>query len=137
LRRPTVAVLATDPLAERNDPRVMVVADNAALLAQLRRTIVDEHLTPLMAGIRARVHLGRRTLWGSLASGAAHGLARLAGSVPGQVLPMIDDVLGAFDVADLVDVRVEVPGRLRIDRRTCCLAFTLPEPKICAGCCIR
>jgi hypothetical protein len=22
-------------------------------------------------------------------------------------------------------------------RKTCCLAFTLPQPKICAGCCIK
>ena len=28
-------------------------------------------------------------------------------------------------------------GSLHIARRTCCLAFTLPEPKVCRGCCIR
>jgi ferric iron reductase protein FhuF len=58
--------------------------------------------------------------------------------VPGPVLPLIDEVLTALGVADLVDVTVDPStGALSIARRTCCLAFTLPKPKICTGCCIR
>jgi ferric iron reductase protein FhuF len=40
-------------------------------------------------------------------------------------------------VADLVEL---VPGRggePTVQRRTCCLAFTLPSPKVCQGCCVR
>ncbi len=138
LHRPTLAVLASDPLATTGDPRVVVCDDDAGLLTHLRTALIDEHLEPLMAGIRGQVHLGTRTLWGSLASGVAHGLARAADSVPGPILGTIDQVLRALDVADLVDVRVDgTAGQLHIERRTCCLAFTLPEPKVCTGCCIR
>jgi hypothetical protein len=149
LHRPTLAVLASDPLARYPRPGIVVCADDAALLAELRRVVVDEHLTPLMDAIRERVHLGRRTLWGSLASGVAHGFARAADTIwprwnaaanarPAPVLAMIDEMLRAFDVADLVDVRFDpATAKLAIDRRTCCLAFTLPKPKICTGCCIR
>jgi hypothetical protein len=28
-------------------------------------------------------------------------------------------------------------GEPTVQRKTCCLAFTLSEPKICKGCCIR
>jgi hypothetical protein len=139
LRRPAVAVLPGDPLAaQTGNPSIVVCADDAALLRELRRALVDEHLEPLMAGIRDRVHLGRRTLWGSLASGAAHALARAADSVPGPILPTINEVLAALGVEDLVDITSDpATGALSIARRTCCLAFTLPEPKVCGGCCIR
>jgi hypothetical protein len=139
LRRPFVAVLEGDPLAAvARRPGVLVAADDQALLAELRRALVDDHLEALMAGIRGRVHLGKRTLWGSLASGVAHALSRAADSVPGPILPLIDEVLTALGVADLVDITTDpATGGLHIARRTCCLAFTLPEPKVCRGCCIR
>jgi hypothetical protein len=146
LHRPTVAVLPGDPLAAFAVPgrrsrqhglRVMVCEDDAALRREMRRALVDDHLEPLMDGIRERVHLGRRTLWGSLASGAAHALAKADDVVPGPILPVIDEVLTELGVADLVEVSVDpASGALSIARRTCCLAFTLPEPKICTGCCI-
>jgi hypothetical protein len=138
LRRPFVAMLATDPLAGTARPGVLVRADEKALLDELKRALVSDHLDALMAGIRSRVHLGKRTLWGSLASGVAHALYRAADSVPGPILPTIDTVLGALGIDDLVDITTDpATGGLHIARRTCCLAFTLPEPKVCRGCCIR
>jgi hypothetical protein len=136
LRQPFVAVLESDQLGPR--PGVLVRNDDAALLRELKRAVVDDHLEPLMAGIRSRAHIGKRTLWGSLASGVAHALYRAADSVPGPILPLIDDVLTALGVEDLVDITTDpATGGLHIARRTCCLAFTLPEPKVCRGCCIR
>jgi hypothetical protein len=138
LRRPFVAMLPGDPLAGPARPGVLVRADDRALLDELKRALIDDHLEALMSGIRGRVRLGRRTLWGSLASGVAHALYRAADSVPGPILPLIDDVLTALDIADLVDITTDpATGGLHIARRTCCLAFTLPEPKVCRGCCIR
>jgi hypothetical protein len=138
LRRPFVAVLPGDPLAGAARPGMLVRADEEALLDELRRALVDDHLDALMDGIRGRVHLGKRTLWGSLASGVAHALYRAADSVPGPVLPLIDTVLTALKIDDLVDITADpATGGLHIARRTCCLAFTLPEPKVCRGCCIR
>jgi hypothetical protein len=138
LRRPFVAVLDTDPLAGTDRPGILVRSGEKALLDELKRALVDDHLDALMAGIRSRVHLGKRTLWGSLASGVAHALYRAADSVPGPILPTIDTVLTALGIEDLVDITTDpATGGLHIARRTCCLAFTLPEPKVCRGCCIR
>jgi hypothetical protein len=135
-----VAVSSADPLAIGvPGARVRVVADDGALLAQLRASLMDEHLSPMLDGIRARVHLGRRTLWGSLASGIAYGMSRAADFVPAPVLPTTNEILTALGLDDLVELAPRQDGRpgLEVQRRTCCLAFTLPEPKICSGCCIR
>jgi hypothetical protein len=136
-----VAVLPTDPILLHGAGRgIRVVPDEAALLDELRATLVDEHLTPLLAQIRSRRHVGRRTLWGSLASGVAHGLSRAADVIPGSTMATAVQVLDRLGVADLVELS-ERPGGagLTVQRRTCCLAFTLPEQcrRICTGCCIR
>jgi hypothetical protein len=137
-----VAVLPSDPLAAlsrtaRRAMGVTVAADDEALLAALRTSLMDEHLDPMLEGIRSRLHLGRRTLWGSLASGIAHGLSRAADVLPGSTLQTATEILGTLGVDDLVDLSWRPDGGLDVQRRTCCLAFTLPEPRICTGCCIR
>jgi hypothetical protein len=139
-----VAVLPSDPLAlgtraTRPGAEVRVVPDEDALLAELRTSLVDEHLAPLLDNVRRGLHIGSRTFWGSFASGVAHGLSRAADVVPGTTLDTAESVLGALGVRDLVDLGPRDGGRagLSVQRRTCCLAFTLPEPKICSGCCIR
>lgn len=136
-----VAVLPSDPLAVtgRAAPGIVVVPDEDALLAHLRDAIMTDHLAPILENIKARLHLGRRTLWGSLASGVAHGLSRAADVVPGPTLATAQKMLGALGIDDLVDLdqRDDGGAGLRVQRRTCCLAFTLPQPKICTGCCIR
>lgn len=132
-----VAVLPEDPLAQL-DPGVRVVPDDAALLAAMRESLKDDHLTPLLDQITDRVRIGRRTLWGSLASGVAHALSRSAPVIPGPTVDTAGRILAALGVDDLVDLAPRENGApgLEIQRRTCCLAFTLPEPKICTGCCI-
>jgi hypothetical protein len=140
-----VAVLPSDPLATAGQRAagVRVVADSDALLRDLRESMMDEHLAPIVEQIWATRHIGRRTLWGSVASGVAHGFSRsadvIAGSAPGSTLEMASRVLTALGLGDLVDL---VPAHddgsgLSVRRRTCCLAFTLPHPKVCADCCIR
>lgn len=138
LNRPVIALLSDDPLAIAGAPHIKVCANDAALRSELRHSLLNEHLDPLLDAIQRRVRLGRRGLLGSLASGVAHALVRTAGSVPGPIADTIDEVLGALGIADLVDVQPDpVTGIPYVKRRTCCLAFTLPEPKICTGCCIR
>jgi ferric iron reductase protein FhuF len=119
-RQPFVRLGLRDPL---------VVED--ASLATLRSSVLDEHLLPMIEQIQAHVHLGTRTLLGSVASGTAYALSRagLAGQAP--------EVLAAFGVEDLVELTPLADGQARIHRKTCCLAFTLPTPKVCSGCCIR
>jgi hypothetical protein len=132
-----VAVLPADPLALSGLPQVRVVADEQALLAEFRRTLLDEHLTPLLNAIHARVRLGTRTLLGSLSSGVAYGVLRSADALPGRSAETIDRLLEALGVADLIELVPDRSGKLDVQRRTCCLAFTLPQPKVCRGCCIK
>ncbi|MEV6303870.1 hypothetical protein AB0M02_31000 [Actinoplanes sp. NPDC051861] len=132
-----VAVLPSDPLALSGLPQVRVVADEDALLAEFRRAILDEHLTPLLEAIHGRVRLGKRTLLGSLASGIAYGVLRSADVLPGSSAESIDRLLGTLGVRDLIELYSGRGGKLDVRRKTCCLAFTLPQPKVCPGCCIK
>ena len=137
VHRPEVAVLASDPMAADPATGIRVVPDDEALLRVLRESLLDQHLVPIMDNIRALLHVGRRTLMGSVASGVAYGVSRAAGVLPGSALETADRVLATLGVADLVDLSPHAGGGITVQRKTCCLAFTLPEPKICSGCCIR
>jgi len=132
-----VAVLPSDPLALSGLPNVKVVADETQLLAELRAALLDAHLSPLLDQIRGRVRLGARTLLGSLASGVASAVLRSADVVPGSSVENVGTLLSALGVGDLIELVPAVGGVLTVQRRTCCLAFTLPEPRLCAGCCIK
>jgi hypothetical protein len=135
-----VAMLPTDPLLPPGPRRgIRVVPHEAALLDELRTALMDEHLTPVLGHIRRRTHLGRRSLWGSLASGVAHGLSRAADVIPGPTAAVVDRVLASLRIGDLVEIaQRDGSAELSVQRRTCCLAFTLPEPhrRVCSGCCI-
>lgn len=137
LRRPAVTVLAGDPIAAGYVEGLRVVRDETELLKILRTELIDRHLSPLVDRMRERVHIGRRTLMGSLASAVAHGLSRAADALPGSALDLANTLLSTLDVEDLVELTPRPSGELEIQRRTCCLAFTLPQPKVCAGCVIR
>ncbi|SBT49374.1 IucA/IucC family C-terminal-domain containing protein [Micromonospora auratinigra] len=138
LRRSTpVAVLPTDPLAPTGHPDVRVVADEAALLGALRATLLDAHFAPLIAAIQTDVRLGTRTLLGSVASGIAHGILRASDALPGSATEAVGTLLGTLDLSDLVELVPGPGGAPTVQRRTCCLAFTLPRPKVCQGCCLR
>ena len=104
------------------------------LLRALRESLLDNHLEPLAGRISDEVNVGRRTLMGSVASGIAYAITRAGEAVPNPT-DSISTVLKALDLDDLVDI---LPGeRPDVRRRTCCLAFTLPQPKICSGCCLQ
>jgi hypothetical protein len=143
-QRVRVAVLPGDPLAITGaparlagSPEIVVVPDEAALLAALRGSLLEAHLHPMLEQIQRRVRLGRRTLLGSLASGVAYAVLRAADALPGSCVTNIGTLLDALDAADLIELVPGVNGELTVQRKTCCLAFTLPEPKICSGCCIK
>ncbi|MFE9689687.1 hypothetical protein [Micromonospora sp. NPDC005806] len=133
----TVAVLPGDPLALAGHPDVRVVADEAALLDALRASLLDVHFAPLIAAIQTEVRLGTRTLLGSVASGIAHGILRASDALPGSAAAHIGTLLDALGLSDLVELVPGPAGEPTVQRRTCCLAFTLPRPKICQGCCLQ
>ena len=132
-----VAVLPSDPLALSGLPQVQVVADETELLAVFRRSLMDEHLTPLLDAIHSKVRLGQRTLLGSLSSGVAYAVLRSADVLPGSSAETIDILLRTLGVEDLIELVPTGSGKLDVQRKTCCLAFTLPKPKVCVGCCIK
>lgn len=132
LRRLRLAVLPGDPLAKD----YTVVDGEPELLRVLRSTLRDDHLDPLLARLQTRVKIGTRTLLGSLASAVAYGVVRGIEAPAAEQVAIAGTLLSALDVADLVDLEPG-PDGVTVQRRTCCLAFTLPEPKICASCCIR
>lgn len=136
-RHITVAVLASDPLALAGLPQVHVVPDEARLLAMLRSTLLDEHLSPMLDAIQnEHVRVGNRTLLGSVASGVAYGILRAADVVPGSTAENVGVLLSTLGVEDLIELVPGPDGRPAVQRKTCCLAFTLPQPKVCAGCVI-
>ncbi|MFD0973454.1 IucA/IucC family C-terminal-domain containing protein [Plantactinospora endophytica] len=138
MRRSTeIAVLPSDPLALSGLPEVRVVLGEAELLAALRASLLDAHLTPMLDALQQQVRVGARTLLGSVASGVSHGVLRAADALPGGSAETIGTLLDTLGVADLVDLVPGPTGELTVQRKTCCLAFTLPQPKVCAGCCIR
>jgi hypothetical protein len=136
LRHAAVTMLPGDPYAAA---AARVVADEAALLRELRESLLDGHLGPFAEGISRRARLGRRTLLGSLAAGVGHALSRSAQALPPArpALPTAEAILDALGVADLVELTPRPHGRLFVQRRTCCLAFALPHPRTCVGCCIK
>jgi hypothetical protein len=131
LRRVRLAGLAGDPWAT-----APVAAADAELLRILRTTLRDQHLDPLLAQLRSRVNLGDRTLLGSLASAVAYGVVRGVEAPPAELIATAGTLLTALDLADLVELEARAGG-VEVRRRTCCLAFTLPVPKVCSGCCLR
>lgn len=147
LSRVRLAILPDDPLATvpaSGAPDAVVVDNDEHLLRLLRQTLRTDHLDPLLAQIQARVRLGERNLFGSLASAVGYAAVRGLDAPPERVIRVATEILSALEIADLVTIDppdgtapggVAEPPVLR--RRTCCLAFTLPEPKICSGCCLR
>jgi ferric iron reductase protein FhuF len=133
LAQPDVTMLATDPLAVHGG---RLVADDAELLAVLRTTLLDEHLLPIMEQFHDRVRVGRRTLLGSVASAVCYALLRASDVLPGPAEVTASAILDALGLADLVEFGPDGDGRLRVQRRTCCLAFALDAPKICSSCVI-
>jgi hypothetical protein len=133
----TIAVLPSDPLAVAGLPEVRVVGDEAELLHLLRASLLDAHLAPMLDAIQSRVRVGARTLLGSVASGVAYGVLRAADVLPGSSTANVGTLLSALGVDDLIELAPGPNGQPMVQRKTCCLAFTLPQPKVCAGCCIR
>jgi hypothetical protein len=113
------------------------VPDDGRLLAAMRHTLIDGHLVPLLDTFGGPARVGRRTLLGSVAAA----VAGLALRCPDQGRPPTVDqaahLLDALGLTGLVDFVTDTTGRTVARRRTCCLAFTLPRPKICQDCCLR
>jgi hypothetical protein len=137
LRTRHVALLPSDPLVRCDVSEMTVVADERALLETLRMRLLDQHLDPLSRRIRGVVKVADRALRGSVASGLAQVIFRSRGLLPGRAERHLTTLLDAFDLAGLVEITTGAAGEPLLRRHTCCFAFTLPQPKVCACCCLR
>jgi hypothetical protein len=134
MARAEVTALVGDPLAGR--PGVRTVASDADLLTELRASLIDRHLDPVLDQLHTTVRVGRRTLLGSVASAVCYALLRANDVLPGSPVATASSILDALSLSDLVDFGPDATGLLTVTRKTCCLAFALSEPKVCSGCCI-
>jgi ferric iron reductase protein FhuF len=118
------------------DPFVEIGLIRPLITGSLRTSLLDDHLVPVLDRLHEEVRIGRRTLLGSVASAVCHALLRASDILPGTAVAAAHEILDALGLADLVDFGPDASGRLTVARRTCCLGFALPTPRICAGCCI-
>lgn len=129
-----IFVLPGDPLAGSADRAVIVVRDEGELLTAFRRSLLDEHLLPLTLAIGRRARLSPRTLLGSVAATVAADVLRFPGAGPAGKPAQIQSLLAALGLGGLLDLSVDDDGHCSVRRRTCCLAFTLPRPRLCRDC---
>ncbi|GAB7045432.1 (2Fe-2S)-binding protein [Catenuloplanes indicus] len=112
-------------------------ATDGALPALLHHVVLDAHLNPVLEALHRRTRLGRRTLRGLIASGAAHALLRSADLTTRSATEALDRWLTALDCAGLAEVVPGPAGKPAVRRRTCCLAYALPHRTGCTSCATR
>lgn len=142
---PRFWVLGDDPAAD--DPAARVVTADE-LRARLRRTLIDDLTTPLVARYRAEGRLGERVLrslaasiWYQVPGYRAPSLTTAA-----QRLAAADDLLDCLGehLSPLVEeavLEVRAGSELGVSgvvptaiRTACCLRFKLPDESFCANC---
>jgi iron complex transport system ATP-binding protein len=104
----------------------------AADAASVRRVVIDRHLRPLVAAIRAVTPVAEGLLWGNAASALAGALAVLAGARPGSAGPggrLVEELLGTPPLRDTGTL-----GWLGFRRRSCCLYYRVPGGGLCGDC---
>ncbi|MDN3355404.1 (2Fe-2S)-binding protein [Actinomadura sp. DC4] len=100
--------------------------------AAVHRVVIDRHLRPLAAAVRALTPVAEGLLWGNAASALAGALtvlstARPASSGPGRRL--VEELLA---LAPLRGTGAYGPGGFR--RRSCCLYYRVPGGGLCGDC---
>lgn len=110
-----------------------------APLDQWSVEVIDRHLGPLVAAVRAAVPVAKGLLWGNVASSLAGALrfVALSGAAP---LPACHETglallrRGPLRGSGQLSVR---SGQLRFVRRSCCLYYRLPGGGTCGDCPLR
>jgi hypothetical protein len=96
------------------------------------RRIADDNLAPLAEAVRREVRVGRRLLWGNVASAMAGSLAAVARAG----LARLDDLIAApwASPPELAALGSWTALPLRFRRTTCCLYERLPGAGRCGDC---
>ena len=119
-------------------PRARAVADAGAAAAELA-ALLDEHLTGMVAAVRAVVPVSPRVLWGNVASVVAGANRMVATGRPDAALRAADIAVRLLD-ADLLAgtgdrLSPRDPDRYwTFRRRSCCLFYRVPGGGTCGDC---
>jgi len=104
----------------------------AADAATVRRVVIDRHLCPLVAAVRAVTPVAEGLLWGNAASALAGALTVLAQDRPATSRPggrLVEELLGMPPLRDSGTF-----GPLGFRRRSCCLYYRVPGGGLCGDC---
>ncbi|WP_214369254.1 IucA/IucC family C-terminal-domain containing protein [Pseudonocardia sp. H11422] len=113
--------------------------DLGAAADRLAALLVDEHLRPLAAAVRAQVGISERVLWGNAASSVAAG-KRLIGTARPEAADraarIAAGVLARDPFVAAGDRRAPVPPDVgwTFQRRSCCLYYRVREGGTCCDC---
>ena len=100
-------------------------AEPAILAQQWAATVIDAHLAPILAMVRAEAPVAAGLLWGNVASG-------LVGAL--RAVDAVDAGAALLDHGPLRGAGVLDPKGPRFTRRTCCLYYRLPGAGFCGDC---
>jgi len=119
-------------------PRAVAVPEPAQAVAGLAG-VLDAHLVPLVAAVRAQVTISARLLWGNVASSVAAGRRLVAQQRPDVAGRAATVAQGLLDTPLLAGSGTRLPpegGDLgwSFRRRTCCLFYRVPGGGICGDC---
>ena len=123
------------PAADRADDVPLAAAALAALL-------VEEHLDPLVAAVRAQVSIAERLLWGNVASSVAAAKRLLAAQRPASARRAAAVAGRLLDTGPLAGTGVRLPPAppdrdWSFRRRSCCLYYRVPDGGLCGDCVLR
>jgi hypothetical protein len=100
----------------------------------VREVVVDQHLRPLIAGVRGVTRVAEGLLWGNAASALYGALVVLSRTRPASSAPggrLVEELLRTPPLR-----RTGTVGPLGFRRRSCCLYYRTPGGGLCGDCCL-
>lgn len=94
--------------------------------------VVERHLRPLVAAVRAVTPVAEGLLWGNAASALTGALAVLARARPGSATAATRLVEELLDLTPLRGTGTLGPSGFR--RHSCCLYYRVPGGGLCGDC---
>jgi hypothetical protein len=107
-------------------------ADHGRLTGLLYRTVVEEHLEALAAGLRIKIAPG--LLYGNAAAALVHAARTITTARPELCAPTHDVVSSLLAVRRLTGTGSIVGPGLDFRRRSCCLNYRTPGGENCRDC---
>lgn len=121
------------------DPGAVAVPGVEAAAAALAGVLLDEHLVPLVAAVRAQVPVSSRVLWGSVASSLASAKRLVAAQRPEAAERAAAVAQRLLETGPLTGTAQLLPPHApdrqwSLRRRSCCLYYRVPGGGLCEDC---